>query len=89
MPDASVTLDKVTVTYGPNPALRDVSAVFPKGAVGLLGPRDNAVRLVPRGGAIQRLAGNAERMPGPIRFVTFDPAHIGVALGLGFDVVSS
>jgi hypothetical protein len=31
----------------------------------------------------------AERMPGPIRFVTFDPVHIGVALGLGFDVVSS
>jgi predicted nucleic acid-binding protein len=31
----------------------------------------------------------AERLPGPIRFVTFDPAHIGVALGLGFDVVSS
>ena len=32
---------------------------------------------------------SAERMPGPIRFVTFDPVHIGVALGLGFDVVSS
>ena len=31
----------------------------------------------------------AERMPGPIRFVTFDPTQIGVALGLGFDVVSS
>ena len=31
----------------------------------------------------------AERMPGPIRFVTFDAAHIGVALGLGFDVISS
>jgi predicted nucleic acid-binding protein len=31
----------------------------------------------------------AERMPGPIRFVTFDAAHIGVALGLGFDVVSA
>lgn len=31
----------------------------------------------------------AERMPRPIRFVTFDPAHIGVALGLGFDVVSA
>jgi predicted nucleic acid-binding protein len=31
----------------------------------------------------------AERLPGPIRFVTFDPAHIGVALGLGFDVVSA
>ncbi len=30
----------------------------------------------------------AERLPPPIRFVTFDPAHIAVALGLGFDVVS-
>ena len=31
----------------------------------------------------------AERLPYPIKFVTFDPAHIAVALGLGFDVVSS
>ena len=31
----------------------------------------------------------AERMPTPIKFVTFDAAHIGVALGLGFDVISS
>lgn len=31
----------------------------------------------------------AERLPRPLRFVTFDPAQIGVALGLGFDVVSS
>ena len=31
----------------------------------------------------------AERMPGPVRFVTFDPTQIGVALGLGFEVVSS
>jgi hypothetical protein len=31
----------------------------------------------------------AERMPRPIRFVTFDPAQIGVALGLGYDVVST
>jgi predicted nucleic acid-binding protein len=31
----------------------------------------------------------AERLPNPIKFVTFDPAHIAVALGLGFDVVSS
>ncbi|MEO6653679.1 MAG: type II toxin-antitoxin system VapC family toxin [Ilumatobacteraceae bacterium] len=31
----------------------------------------------------------AERLPAPVRFVTFDPAQIGVALGLGFDVVSS
>ena len=31
----------------------------------------------------------AERLPAPVGFVTFDPAQIGVALGLGFDVVSS
>jgi predicted nucleic acid-binding protein len=31
----------------------------------------------------------AERLPGPIHFVTFDPAHIAAALGLGFDVVST
>ena len=31
----------------------------------------------------------AERLPRPIHFVTFDPAQIGVALGLGLDVVSS
>ena len=31
----------------------------------------------------------AERLPRPVSFVTFDPAHIGVALGLGFDVVST
>ena len=31
----------------------------------------------------------AERLPGPIVFVTFDPAQIGFALGLGLDVVSA
>ena len=31
----------------------------------------------------------AERLPRPVSFVTFDPAHIGVALAMGFDVVSS
>jgi ABC-2 type transport system ATP-binding protein len=36
--DAAVALDHVTVAYGSNRALRDVSATFPKGAVGLLGP---------------------------------------------------
>jgi ABC-2 type transport system ATP-binding protein len=33
-----VTLERVTVTYGKNRALRDVTASFPAGAVGLLGP---------------------------------------------------
>lgn len=31
----------------------------------------------------------AERLPAPVKFVTFDPAQIGIALGLGLDVVSS
>jgi predicted nucleic acid-binding protein len=31
----------------------------------------------------------AGRLPPPVRYVTFDPAQIGVALALGFDVVSS
>lgn len=31
----------------------------------------------------------AERLPGPVGFVTFDPGQIGVALGLGFDVIST
>jgi uncharacterized protein len=31
----------------------------------------------------------AERMPAPVHFVTFDPAQIAIALGLGYDVVSA
>lgn len=31
----------------------------------------------------------ADRLPRPLRFVTFDPAQIPVALSLGFDVVST
>ena len=35
---ATVTLDRVSVRYGKNWALREVSATFQRGAVGLLGP---------------------------------------------------
>jgi ABC-2 type transport system ATP-binding protein len=40
MSDASsvIVLDRVSVAYGKQPALRDVTATFPAGAVGLLGP---------------------------------------------------
>lgn len=31
----------------------------------------------------------AERMPRPVHFVTFDAGQLGVALALGFDVVSA
>src|SRR5882672_2017739 len=36
--DPVVTLESVTVTYGKNAALRDVTSLFPAGAVGLLEP---------------------------------------------------
>jgi ABC-2 type transport system ATP-binding protein len=38
MADSVVSLDRVSVRYGRNEALREVSASFPPGAVGLLGP---------------------------------------------------
>ena len=46
--------------------------------------RDQPIRV---GNAIHLAA--AERLVRPIRFVTFDPAQIPVALSLGFDVISS
>ena len=45
--------------------------------------REQPVRLAD---AIQLAA--AERLPRPLRYVTFDPVQIPVALGLSFDVVS-
>ena len=45
--------------------------------------RQQPVRLAD---AVQLAA--AERLPPPVRFVTFDPVQIPVARGLGFDVVS-
>ena len=38
MTETVVSLDRVSVRYGRNPALREVTAAFPAGAVGLLGP---------------------------------------------------
>jgi len=38
MAESAVTLERVSVVYGKNAALRDVTVTFPKGAVGLLGP---------------------------------------------------
>lgn len=46
--------------------------------------REQPVRLAD---AIQLAA--ARRLPRPVRYVTFDPVQIPVALGLGFEVVSS
>lgn len=46
--------------------------------------RDQPVRL---SDAIHLAA--AERLPAPIQFASFDPVQIPVALGLGFDVIST
>ena len=46
--------------------------------------REQPIRLAD---ALQLAA--AERLPRPVRYVTFDPIQIPVALGLGYDVVSS
>lgn len=46
--------------------------------------RDQPVRLTD---AIHLAA--AERLPKPVGFITFDPAQIGIALGLGFQVIST
>ena len=46
--------------------------------------RDQPVRLTD---AIHLAA--AERLPGPVQFVTFDAAQIGIAIGLGFEIVSA
>lgn len=46
--------------------------------------RDQPVRLTD---AIHLAA--AERLPGPLQFVTFDAAQIGIAIGLGFEIVSA
>ena len=45
--------------------------------------REQPIRLAD---AIHLAAG--ARLPRPVRYVTFDPIQIPVALGLGFDVVS-
>jgi ABC-2 type transport system ATP-binding protein len=62
----AVVLDHVTVTYGKSPALRDVSAVFPGGAVGLLGPNG---------------AGKSTMLKSLLGFITPDSGRLGV-LGL-------
>jgi ABC-2 type transport system ATP-binding protein len=71
-----VHLDRVSVTYGRQPALRDVSATFPAGAVGLLG-RNGAGKSTllktllgfvrPQAGQMQVLGLDVKRSPLAIR----------------------
>lgn len=78
MPDTApaVVLDRVTVIYGANRALRDVSAVFPTGAVGLLGPNGAGKSTMlksllgfiePAGGRLEVLGMNVAEKPLEVR----------------------
>jgi ABC-2 type transport system ATP-binding protein len=72
----AVVLDRVTVAYGDNRALRDVSAVFPAGAVGLLGPNGAGKSTMlksllgfipPAGGRLEVLGLNVAERPLDVR----------------------
>jgi len=78
MTDASsvIVLDHVSVAYGSQPALRDVSARFPPGAVGLLGPNGAGKStllksllgfLAPTGGRLEVLGLNVADRPLDVR----------------------
>src|SRR5687767_10671446 len=76
MAEFSVLLDKVSVAYGNNRALRDVSVQFPKGAVGLLGPNGAGKStmlkallgfLTPTAGRLQVLGMNVADRPLEVR----------------------
>jgi ABC-2 type transport system ATP-binding protein len=71
-----VTLERVTVTYGRNAALRDVTTTFSPGAVGLLGPNGAGKStmlkallgfVVPDQGRMRVLGYDVARSPLPIR----------------------
>src|SRR6476620_11381283 len=86
---AVVTLDGVTVAYGAQPALRDVSASFPAGAVGLLGPngagKSTMIKsllgfIAPRAGRMQVLGLDVAAAPLELRtrvgYMPENDAHI-------------
>ncbi len=92
-----VTLEAVTVTYGTTPALGDVSAAFPSGAVGLLGPngagKSTMIKallgfVVPDRGRMQVLGLDVARAPLEIRarvgYMPENDAHIPGMNAVGF-----
>ena len=89
---SSVVLDHVSVSYGRAAALRDVSAVFPNGAVGLLGPNGAGKStmlksllgfIVPTSGRLDVLGMNVAERPLDIRArLGYMPEHDGHVPGM-------
>ena len=69
-PDPVVSLENVTVMYGRQAALRDVSTAFPVGAVGLLGPNGAG-----KSSMIKSLLGLVVPSRGRMRVLGLDVAH--------------
>jgi ABC-2 type transport system ATP-binding protein len=67
--DAVVELDRVTVVYGTQPVLRDVTTTFPAGAVGLLGPNGAGKSTM-----LKSLLGFVAPHEGRLRVLGFDVA---------------
>src|SRR5262245_39135589 len=68
-PSPIVSLADVTVMYGRQPALRQVTAAFPQGAVGLLGPNGAGKSTL-----IKALLGFIRPAHGQMRVLGFDVA---------------
>ena len=66
-----VQLDRVTVRYGRQQALRDVSATFPSGAVGLLGPNGAGKSTM-----LRALLGFVVPDQGQMRVLDLEPASV-------------
>src|SRR6266545_1952368 len=73
--DAVVQLDDVTVIYGKNQALKNVSAKFAKGAVGLLGPNGAGKSTM-----LKALLGFVKPDQGRMTVLDMDVAHAPLAI---------
>jgi ABC-2 type transport system ATP-binding protein len=73
--DAVVQLDGVTVIYGKNQALKNVSAKFAKGAVGLLGPNGAGKSTM-----LKALLGFVKPDQGKMSVLDMDVAHAPLAI---------
>jgi len=73
--DAVVSLENVTVTYGRNQALAEVTTTFERGAVGLLGPNGAGKSTM-----IKSLLGFVAPSQGRMRVLGMDVATSPIAI---------